>query len=291
MTFELKSKEMNVKISDTGAELISARCASGYEYIWQGDEKYWAGQCPVLFPICGRLFGGHYTLNGKVYDMNIHGFARKSLFTASASGDNSVTLTLISDQTTKSVYPFDFRLDITYTLKGNKLCCDNVISNTGTVTLPATFGAHPGFNVPFGSDGCFEDYFLEFGKECSPDRLVLSDTCFNTGKKEALPLENSRILPLRHSLFDNDAVFMSRMADSVTLKSDKSERYVRMEYSGMPYLGIWHKPKSDAPYICIEPWCGLPSFDGETDDLATKCDMFRIMPGASVNIGYSVIFG
>ena len=46
-----------------------------------------------------------------------------------------------------------------------------------------------------------------------------------------------------------------------------------VSYPDMRYLGIWHKPKSDAPYVCIEPWTSLPSVDGEVDDLETKADM------------------
>ena len=97
-------------------------------------------------------------------------------------------------------------------------------------------------------------------------------------------------MALKHSLFDIDAIFMSNMAKSVTLKSDLSERSVRLEYSDMSYLGIWHKPQSDAPYVCIEPWCGLPSFDGKIDDLSTKNDMFRLERGSSKTIRYAMIF-
>ena len=30
----------------------------------------------------------------------------------------------------------------------------------------------------------------------------------------------------------------------------------------MKYLGLWHMPKTNAPYICIEPWSSLPSREG-----------------------------
>jgi galactose mutarotase-like enzyme len=59
----------------------------------------------------------------------------------------------------------------------------------------------------------------------------------------------------------------------------------------MPYLGIWHKPRTEAPYVCIEPWCGLPGFDGVTEDMETKHDMFRIEPGATQTAEFSMIFG
>ena len=50
-------------------------------------------------------------------------------------------------------------------------------------------------------------------------------------------------------------------------------------YPGFPYLGFWHKPKTEAPYLCIEPWHGLPSDEGVVDDLDTKHDMVRLPAG------------
>jgi galactose mutarotase-like enzyme len=92
-------------------------------------------------------------------------------------------------------------------------------------------------------------------------------------------------------MFDNDAIFLSRVPERVRLESEKSSRFVEMTYPDFPYLGLWHKPKSDAPYVCIEPWCGLPTFDGEIEDFATKCDMFRILPDAEKTLAYSILIG
>lgn len=291
MLYILKNDQLSVTISSRGAETVSIKCAGDCEYIWQGDEKYWTGQSPLLFPICGRLFGGKYTYLGKEYSMIHHGFARRSEFEAVSVSDTCAVLRLRANEETFAEYPFDFEFTVTYTLNGARLDCKHEIKNTGKDILPAVFGAHPGFNVPLCGESDFSDWYLEFGEECSPDELVFSETCFNTGYKKALPLVNGKILPLRHSLFDIDGVFMSRMASSVTLKSDKCDRYVRLEYADMPYLGIWHAPRSDAPYVCIEPWCGLPAFDGKVDDMATKNDMFRIPAGSSKTVGYSMIFG
>ena len=41
----------------------------------------------------------------------------------------------------------------------------------------------------------------------------------------------------------------------------------------MTCLGLWHKPRTDAPYVCIEPWHGVPADDGKIDDLQTKRQM------------------
>lgn len=289
MIYTLKNDILNVKIASLGAELISVK-KGGCEYMWQKNAEYWNGCAPVLFPICGRFYQTKYTLDGKEYTMGTHGFARLSEFEAVSVSDAELVLRLTENKATLEQYPFEFSLTLTYALDGNRLSCRADILNTGDRTLPAAYGAHPGFNVPLDGGG-FEDYFLEFGDFCSPDELVFSATCFNTGKKKAWQLEDGKRLPLRHSLFDVDGVFFSGTSNRVTLKSELSERFVTLCFDGFPYLGIWHAPRTDAPYLCIEPWCGLPSFDGEIDDLATKNDMFRIPRGEKKSISYSVIFG
>lgn len=292
MLYELKNNELSVTVSDLGAELTSVRCASGCEYLWQGNPDYWTGRAPLMFPICGRLFTGKYTYEGKTYEMSsTHGFARSSVFDVERVGEDTLRFFLEANAQTKEIYPFDFLLTVEYRLTGNRLDTCMTVRNTGDAVLPAVMGFHPGFNVPLDSEGSFEDWRLEFSEDCSPDEILMSDTCFLTGKRRAYPLEKGRILRLRHSLFDVDAVFMSNVAHSVTLCSDKSARFVKMEYPDLPYLGVWHKPRSNAPYACIEPWRGLPSFDGQVDDFAQKSDMLRLQPNTEQSVHCSLLFG
>ena len=289
MNYILKNDILTVTLCDRGAEMISVK-RGDCEYIWQADPTYWAGKAPLLFPVCGRLFGFKYTYEGKTYDLGNHGFARHMDYEVVSATDNSITFRLDANDETRACYPFEFSLTVSYTLVGNKVSSHVEIANKGDKTLPATFGCHPGFNVPLDG-GRFEDYYLEFGKDCTPNELVFTTTCFNTGKKKVHPLEDSRKLRLDHHIFDIDALFMDRIADSVTLKSDSSERYVTYISGGFPYLGIWHKPQSDAPYVCIEPWCGLPSYDGVTDDIMDRSDMYHILAGKHQDFDYELIFG
>ncbi|MBQ8140371.1 MAG: aldose 1-epimerase family protein [Clostridia bacterium] len=291
MIYTLKNDIITAKISDKGAEIVSViRNGDGCEYIWQGDEKYWTGQAPYLFPICGRLYRGQYTFEGKTYEMKGHGFARRLVFTLVSKSETSVALALSANADTKAVYPFDFKLTITHTLKENALNTDVFIENTGDKILPAAFGAHPGFNVPLDKNGIFEDYFLEFAEECSPNELILTSDGLNTGRKKALYLDGGKKLSLKRELFDTDALFMESEASSVTLKSDKSERAVTVRYPDLPYLGLWQTAKSDAPFVCIEPWYGLPSFCDEADDMATRSNMYRIIPRSSKQIHMELVF-
>ena len=80
MEYVLQNASITAKVESYGAELRSV-VKGGCEYLWQGDPAYWAGQAPILFPICGRLVEGKYTFEGKTYEMTLHGFARKTAYT------------------------------------------------------------------------------------------------------------------------------------------------------------------------------------------------------------------
>ncbi len=52
---------------------------------------------------------------------------------------------------------------------------------------------------------------------------------------------------------------------------------LRIDFPGMPWLGLWQKP--GAHYLCIEPWAGMAdpvNFDGEIWD---KPGIMRLDPG------------
>ena len=288
-TYVLKNDQLTATFQTLGAECVSVKRGE-CEYIWQGDPTYWKGKAPMLFPICGRLFGGKYSYGGRTYEMTNHGFMRNVEFALKLLGDDCIVFELESNDFTRAQFPFDFKLTVTHRLEGEKISTEVAIRNTGATVMPCTFGEHPGFNVPLEGEGAFEDYVLEFGEACSPDEIVMTDTCFLTGKHRAYPLADGKTLPLRHSLFNIDAIFLARVADSVTLKSKTTERSVTLSYPQMPYLGIWHAPRTDAPYVCIEPWCGLPAYDGETDDFATKPDMFRLQAGTEKTITFEIAY-
>ena len=289
MIYTLQNDILTVQISDVGAEIHSVK-RSGCEYIWVGDPAFWSSHAPLLFPVCGRFFEATYTCEGKTYEMPCHGFIRKAPLTLACVNATSICFLVEATEETKKMYPFDFALKIWHILEGESIITRFEIENTGNVPLPATVGGHPGFNLPLDGEGAFEDYYLEFGKPCSPDQIEISPRGLFTGKKTAYPLVDGNKLPLSHKLFEIDGIFLSRMDSTVTLKSDKSTRSVTLEYPDMPYLGIWHSAHCEAPFVCIEPWCGLPGYDGEMEDINTRHDMFRILPSKTQTAQFKMTF-
>ena len=60
----LENDLLRVEIDDHGAQVMSiVGKKDGTEYLWQGDARYWGDRAIMLFPICGRLFGGKYSKN------------------------------------------------------------------------------------------------------------------------------------------------------------------------------------------------------------------------------------
>ena len=62
-----------------------------------------------------------------------------------------------------------------------------------------------------------------------------------------------------------------------------------MEYADFDYVGFWQKPHSDAGYVCIEPWNGLPGFDGKSDDFSTKTAMRQLPPSGSETMEFTIV--
>jgi len=291
MNYTISNDKLRVQISDLGAELQSVvNLADGCEYIWQGDAKYWGDRAPTLFPICGRFFGGKYTYRGKTYEMGSHGFAAKQVFAVSAKKEDSITFALTDNDATRAQYPFAFALELTFTLCDATLHVDAAIRNKGEEILPAAFGAHPGFNVPFTAGHDFKEYSLTFGEVCTPNQMGITPEGFYTGRCRALSLVNGTTLPLDHEQFVIDGIFMSRIANRVTLSAESDPHSVTLDFADFPYLGVWQEYGADTPFLCLEPWCGLPTYPGVSDDLEYRHDTFHIASGDEKKLRYSLSF-
>ena len=291
MIYTISNDQLCVKISDHGAELQSVTdLADGCEYVWQGDTKYWEDRAPTLFPICGRFLDGKYTYRGKTYEMGMHGFAASQDYEVSNVAADRVTMTLRANEQTRAQYPFEFSFALTFSLEGRRLTIAADIKNEGKEILPATFGAHPGFNVPFTAGHDFSEYTLTFAEVCTPNQMGITPEGYYTGQCRALPLTDGTTLALDHEKFAVYGIFMSRMARKVTLGAAGDPHGVTMEFADFPYLGVWQEYGKDTPFLCLEPWCGLPSYPNVVDDIAEKNDMFHIAENACKKLQYTLEF-
>lgn len=285
---QIKNKNLTVCIQEKGAALWSVKDAEGKEYLWQGDPKYWGDRAPNLFPYIARMTEGKYRLDGKTYEMDIHGFAKDMIFEVADRTDSQIMFRIQNTKETYRQYPFKFVFEISYQLEGNKIFITYTVKNKDDKVMYFGVGGHPGFVVPLEEGLTFEDYYLEFDAVQTPKRVGFSEDCFVTGECAVFPLDDEKCLKLHHDMFDEDAIVLVDMGCNVTLKSKKGEKAIRVTYPDMKYLGLWHWPKTDAPYICIEPWSSLPSRKGIVEDLATQPGLISLNPECEYHNQFSV---
>lgn len=269
MIVKIQNEILSVSIDTCGAQMVSMMDSLGTQYLWQGDEAYWNGQAPVLFPIVGSLRDGKTRINGKEYAMRRHGFARKSEFAVIHMERDSVTFSLRSNESTKKQYPFDFELKISYTLEFHQLVVSFDVENLGEELMHFSIGGHPAFNVPLQEGERFEDYILEFEQtENASCPLLRPDGLIDMGQRREL-LHDTSTLALSHALFDDDAlIFESLKSNTVKLCHRTKKHGVAMAFHAFPYLGVWSAP--NAPFVCLEPWTGISTCTDENDELSEK---------------------
>ena len=288
MLYTIKNEAMSVTINTLGAELQSITGADGTEYLWYGDADYWRGRATNLFPYVGRMTDGTYIYKGKKYPMGPHGFARNMEFAAQQENDSSVVFTLTDTDDTRDCYPFRFAFSVIYALVGTELRITYRVENKGDDTMYFGLGGHPGFRLPLEEGKRFEDYAITFAQPCHPSRALLAPSYMMSGVEKLYPLENDTTLPLRHDLFDDDAIILRHFDKTMTLSTGEGSRGVRVHIPQMPCVGIWHAVKKEAPFVCIEPWVSLPSRDGVVEDISQQSDLIALPAGKTYENEWSI---
>lgn len=276
MEYTIKNEQLCVKISSKGGEFRSIQDKEGKEYLWQGDEATWTGRGPNLFPYIARLTDKTYTYQGKEWHMDIHGFLPGSEMKLVSREEDTLVLGLDSSPETLKQYPFAFSLEIQWKLKEDTLEVTYRVRNKDSRTMYFGIGGHPGFRVPWSENEKFEDYFLDFGEASHPIRVGFSEDCFVNGEDAPFALRENRYLDLKHDLFDQDAIVLREMPRNVVLTSPNNKKAIEVKFPQMSYLGVWHWPKVEVPYVCIEPWSSLPSRKDMIEDLETQENLISL---------------
>ena len=115
MMYTIQCGDTAAQIDSLGAELRSL-IHRGEEYMWQGTKETWPRTAPVLFPSVGRPKDNKIEIGGKFYPMGQHGFARDMEFSVSQQTGDRIEFMLKSSPETKTMYPYDFRLRICFTV-------------------------------------------------------------------------------------------------------------------------------------------------------------------------------
>ena len=262
MITTISNSILSASIKHSGAELFSLKDNQDKEYIWEGNPDFWGKHSPVLFPIVGTLKNNTYTINGKEYQLPRHGFARDMDFQLIEKTENSAVFSLKSDAETLKKYPFEFELQLIYTLENSTLNIGYKVINNSKTKMPFSIGAHPAIALPEK----FENYAFEFEKEEVLKYYILENDLISNKTEILRTTEN--LIPLNYKLFENDAlIFKSLESNSLTIL-ENSKPYIKFDFKDFPSLGIW--TKDQAPFVCIEPWLGYSDTAENSGDLYEK---------------------
>jgi len=274
----IENEYLKVSINIKGAQLCSLyKKETQTEHMWQADAQIWPWHAPNLFPIVGGLVNNELHVDGQVYNLPRHGFARQSEFKVAEVSPHHADFALTTTVQTLAVYPYKFAFHILYDLIDNALRVTYKVINLDSKAIYFSVGGHPAFNVPFGDEGSYEDYYLEFEQAEKLETHLLSAEGYFTGETRPVELDGNK-LPLTRNLFDDDAlVFKNIKSKLVTIKSTRHTQSLTVEYPLYKHLGIWAKP--GANFLCIEPWLGYADAVGAAADITNKPAIQRLEKG------------
>ncbi|MFD0792691.1 aldose 1-epimerase family protein [Mucilaginibacter litoreus] len=283
----LENEFLKVAIDAKGAQLSSLiNKQTGLEHLWQADPDVWAYHAPNLFPIIGGLLNNELHVDGQTYHLNRHGFARQSEFLILDGDEAHAAFSLPYSDATLEVYPYKFDFQVLYTLIDNALRVTYKLINRDQKTVYFSAGGHPAFNVPFNAGETYDDYYLEFEIQEDLQTHKLDKNGQFNGETEPITLTNKK-LQLKPSLFANDAlVFKNLQSRMVTIKSDKHDQTLSVEFPHFNYLGVWSKP--GASFVCIEPWLGCADSAGAPKDITQKEAIQKVEVGHVFEASYYI---
>lgn len=278
-----------MEIDEDGAQLVSIKNKSNHlEYLWQGSEKFWKRQAPNLFPIVGRLKNDEYEYNNHRYSMGQHGFARDTKFKTKEINQNEVIFELESNEKSKLIYPFDFKLTIKYELVKNEINVSYNVINNGLNEMYFSIGAHPGFNLPIGNEK-FEDYEVKISSPNDLKRIFLSDGLSKLNNPVSFNDKDN--LKIDRSLFKDDAVILDsgvKQDYQITLTNSKNDHGIVINSYDNKFVGIWSMYPQNAPFVCIEPWWGIADSVDSNQKIVEKSEINRLNSNDQFNAKYKI---
>jgi galactose mutarotase-like enzyme len=280
----LENSGLKAQVANRGAELVRLQDSDAGDVLWNGDPGWWTGHSPLLFPIVGRMPDDAIRIEGKSFPLLQHGFARGAEFTTVRANKDNCLLRLEASDETRARYPFEFALDVEYSLEAFTLLLKATVRNNSDRQMPFSFGFHPAFNWPLPFGGKREHHEIRFERlEEGPVRRTVEGLLCN--ESEASPVRG-QILGLNDSLFERGVTIFPQLNSRAVIYGIPGRRHIRLEFPDCPDLGIWTKP--GAGFVCIEPWHGFTAPIGFAGELATKPGVMSLDPEDSATFEMSI---
>lgn len=284
----IKNEQLTVAVSLHGAEVQSVKdTATGREYLWQGDARYWNGRSPILFPIVGGMWNGVCRIEGKEVRIPKHGFVKERDWCVAECQPDSLRLEYNGTVGDFAIFPYAFRLAVTYRLEGRKLCADFEVKNLGSCDLWFQMGGHPAIALPDWKEEHAIDGWLRL--EGKPEYIWRAGDqgCLEPDKLP-VPFDADGLVPICVDTFAHEAlIFDNHQVSAATVLDLNHEPVARVESTSPCWL-FWNPTGLHSPFVCAEPWYGLCDHQHFESDVSERPFINRAAAGETWQGGYSV---
>ena len=292
MIVTVSDNKLSVSANTNGATLTSVkRLRDKREFLWQGSEDSWTEQDVVIFPFVARQKDGWYSIDGKRYDMPLHGVCRHADFTEQRVSDSETVLINRYNESTLEKYPFRYEYSVRFKVEGGALEVTHTPNSLDDKLMYFMMGAHPAFNVCASvKDGKIDTgaNYIDFLKPISPNYLTLEEKGhFITGTAPFGTI--TKLSAGKDVMVKYKTVMLTDVGtDKLALRLADGES-VYFDFGEVDVLAFWSMEESGA-YICIEPWHGAPDRLDPVRELKDKAFVHTLEPGKTFTYRYKVSF-
>jgi aldose 1-epimerase len=251
-------------LDDGPREMIWAE--AGFE---TGDKRPSGGGIPLLFPFPGRIGGAEYRFLGREYRLEpgdafgnaIHGFVFHQPWRVIEQTDVRVVgefHATVDDASILERWPSDFRIRVSYEVRGRELVSHIEYQNLGQNPLPCGFATHAYFKLPLHVDSAAADTVVTVPahKYWELERMIPTE--------RTLPIPPGIALANGLRLDDHqfDAIFTDLRADAdgmtrTRLFDPSSGRELTQTFGASFTQCVVYTP-GHRQAICMEPYTCVP---------------------------------
>lgn len=234
-----------------------------------GSERPSGSGIPLLFPFPGRIGQAKYAFGGREYQLEpsdafgnaIHGFVHKRPWRIVEQRREKIVgefQASIDDASLLELWPSDFRIRVSYEVRGRELFSEIRCENTGDGPLPYGFGTHAYFRLPL-VDGAAPEETLVYAPV---SKIWELKDMLATGQILPVPaeMELDRGAPLAGRQFDTSYTELKPEDDGLVhtwLREPTSGRTLTQLFdTSFTQCIVYTPPHREA--ICLEPYTCLP---------------------------------
>jgi aldose 1-epimerase len=251
-------------LEDGPREMLWAE--AGFE---SGEKRPSGSGIPLLFPFPGRIGAAEFHFNGRDYELEpgdafgnaIHGFVFNRPWRVVKQTEGRIVgefQAAVDDPTILERWPADFRISVSYEIRGRELLAGIRYEDTGEGPLPCGFATHAYFRLPLTEGGAASDTIVTapVHKFWELDRMI------PTGRIQPVPAEKQLAAGLHLNDHQFDTVFTDLRPDAdgllrTKLTDPKNGRSVTQTFdASFTQCVVYTPPHREA--ICLEPYTCVP---------------------------------